>query len=112
MGQLLLRVLHPGIVLIELRGILLGGENGGDGDLNDLHILIVEILCFQSGLALDDPVNIGRDDIAQLPQPLPVIGGCQLLFLNSQLSLDALAEIADGFSQALALLPHGVLAVF
>ena len=111
MGQLLFRILHPGVVLVEFGGVLLGGENGGDGNLDDLHIRVVKILAGDGGLSLDDLMNVGGDNVPQLPQPLPVIGGFQLFFLEGQLPGQTGAEILDGFAHRLAFLPHGILPI-
>ena len=109
--QLLLGVFHPGVVLVEFRCVLLGGKDGGQRNLNGLHVLIVEILSLNHSLTLGDPVEVGDENVTQLPQPLPVIGGCQLLFLDGQLPGQPLAEICDRFAEGLTFLPHGVLIV-
>ena len=107
-GQLFLRILHTGVVLVELRRILVGGQKRRNGNVDFLHFLIVEILCPQNSLALGDSVHIGSDNIAQLAEPLPVIGGLQLFFLDSQLSGQAGAKVGHGLSHRLALLAHGI----
>ena len=43
-GQLLFRIFHAGIILIEFGRVLLGGQNGGQGNLDGFHILVIEIL--------------------------------------------------------------------
>ena len=81
MGQFLFGVLHPGVVLVEFGGVLLGAEDGGQGNLHRLHLLIVKILADNALLPLGDPTQVGGEDVSQLAQPLPVIGGLQLLLL-------------------------------
>ena len=56
-------------------------------------------------------MDVGGDDVAQLAQPFPVVGGFQLLFLNGQLSGQAGAEVLDGLADGLALLAHGILPI-
>ena len=80
-GQLLLGVFHPAVVLIEFGGVLLGGEDGAQGNVNFLHVLVVEVFTADGGLTLLNPMDVGGENISQLPQPLPVQGGRQLLFL-------------------------------
>ena len=109
--QLLLRVFHPGVVLIILGGVLVGGENGGDGNVHRPHFLVVEVLALNAGLPLHDAVEVGREDVPQLAQTLPVVGGFQLLFLNGQLFGQAAAQILNGLAHGLTLLPHGVLLI-
>ena len=110
-GQLLLGVLHPGVVLVEFGGVLLGGEDGAEGDLNGGHVFVVEVLTEHLRLALLDAVEVGGEDVPQLAQPLPVQGGGQLLFLELELPGQALAAVMHGFAQGLALLAHGILPV-
>ena len=38
-------------------------------------------------------MDIGGEDIAQLTQPLPIVGSLQLLFLDGNLALQTLAQI-------------------
>ena len=85
LGQLFFCILHTGVIFIEFRRILLGRQDRGNGNVDDAHFLIVKILCLQHRLPLGDAVDIGGDDIAQLPQPLPAVGSGQFLFLNGQL---------------------------
>ena len=109
--QFLLSGLHPGVILVKLRRVLLGGQDGRNGNRNGLHLLIIKILAHKHRLALDNLMDIGSNDIAQLAQPLPVEGGLQFFFLRSQLSLDPLAEVRDGLAHRLRLLAHGILPV-
>ena len=109
MGQLLLGVFHPGVVLIILGGVLLGGQQGRQGHGNDFHVRVVEVLHLHLGLALFHPVDVGGEDVPQLPQPLPVIGGSQLLLLDGHFPGHPLGKILQGFPQALGFLTHGVL---
>ena len=74
-------IFHPAVVLVELGGVLLGGEEGAQGNVNFLHVLVIEVLAADGSLSLLNPVDIGGENIPQLPQPFPVQGGCQLLFL-------------------------------
>ena len=111
LGQLLLGGLHPGVVLIEFGGVLLGREDFRDGDLDEGHLLVVKILAFHGLFALADLVDIGGEDVAQLAKPLPVVGGGQLLFLDGQLSFQPGHQILDGLAKALALLADGILSV-
>ena len=55
--------------------------------------------------------QIGGEDVPQLAQPLPVVGGLQLFLLHRQLPAQPLAEIGDGFAHPLALLTNLVLPV-
>ena len=81
MGQLLFRVFHPGVILVEFGGVLLGGQDGRQGDGNEPHVLVVKVLAFNALLTLDHTAQVGGEDVPQLAQPLPVIGGFQLLLL-------------------------------
>ena len=110
-GQLLFSGFHTGIVLVELRRILLGGENRGEGNLDFRHILIVKVLHNHPFLTLLDAVQIGGENIAQLAQPFPVHTFQSLFFLNGKLLGQPLTEVLHGFSYCLAFLPHGVLPV-
>ena len=56
-------------------------------------------------------MEVGREDVPQLAQTLPVVGGFQLLFLNGQLFGQAAAQILNGLAHGLTLLPHGVLLI-
>ena len=56
-------------------------------------------------------MEVGREDVPQLAQTLPVVGGFQLLFLNCQLFGQAAAQILNGLAHGLTLLPHGVLLI-
>ena len=111
MGQLLLGVFHPGVVLIKLGCVLLGGENGGQGDVHHLHFLVVKVLAGDHRLALHHPVEVRRENVSQLPQPLPVIGSLQFLFLNGQLPGQPGAQILHRFPDGLAFLTHGILPI-
>ena len=64
-----------------------------------------------AGLPLHDAVEVGREDVPQLAQTLPVVGGFQLLFLNGQLFRQAAAQILNGLAHGLPLLPHGALLI-
>ena len=111
LGQLLLRGLHTGIVLVKLCRILLGRQNGRDGHFNFRHVLIIKVLHLYRGLAFLNAVDIGSEDIAQLAQTLPIKGSFQFLLLDGKLSGQALAQILDSFTHRLALLAHSVLPV-
>ena len=74
-GQFLFRVFHPGVVLVEFRGVALGGQGGGQRNVDLPHIFVIKILAPHHCLALHHPVEVGGEDVPQLPQPLPVIGG-------------------------------------
>ena len=110
-GQLLLGVLHPGVILVEFRRILLGGEQGAQGDFHRRHVLIVEVLADDLGLPLGNPMNVGGQNVPQLAQTLPVIGSRQLLFLQCHLPGKPGAQILHRFAHGLALLTHGVLPI-
>ena len=56
-------------------------------------------------------MEVGREDVPQLAQTLPVVGGFQLFFLNGQLFRQTAAQILNGLAHGLALLPHGVLLI-
>ena len=104
--QHLFGVLGLGVVLVELGGVLLGRQGGRQGNVDFLHVRVVEIHRRQTGLAPGDGVEVGRDDIAQLPQPLPVVGGSQLFPLDFQLPGRPVPEIGQRLVDGLALLAH------
>ena len=104
--QHLFGVLGLGVVLVELGGVLLGRQGGRQWDVDFLHVRVVEIHRRQTGLATGDGVEVGRDDIAQLPQPFPVIGGGQLLPLDFQLPGRPVPKIGQRLVDGLALLAH------
>ena len=66
------------VVLIELRGVLLGGDGSVEGDLDLPHLRIVEVHGGQPGLTPVDPVQMNAphgktaDDLPQTGE-LPVI---------------------------------------
>ena len=107
-GQFFLRIFHTGVILVEFCRILLGGQNRGNGNFDDGHILVIKILGLQHRFALFDGVDVGRDDVPQLPQPLPVVGGFQFLLLDRHFPVQPGHQIGNGFPQGAAFLAHGV----
>ena len=79
--------------------------------MDDLHFLVVKVLTLHHRLALDDSMDVGGEDVAQLAQTLPVVGGFQFFFLDGQLPGQPGAQVLDGFAHRLALLTHGILPV-
>ena len=90
---------------------MLGGQQRRQGNLDGFHFFIVKILCLQGRLPFGDAVDIGGDDVTQLPQPFPVVGLGQLFFLDRQLACNALAQVLHCLAQRHGFLPHGIAPV-
>ena len=100
LGQHPLGRLGPVVVLVELGGVLLGRELGGEGNVDLPHLRVVEVHGGEPRLSPGHGVEVGGDDVAQLPQALPVGGGGDLLPLILQLPGRPVPEIADGLVEA------------
>ena len=99
-------MLGLGVVLVVFGGVLLGGEGHVQGDLDLPHLRVIEIRGDQPGLSPLNAVEVGADDVPQLPQTLPVVGGLQLLFLIAQLPAHPGELIAQGLVHGLGAGPH------
>ena len=74
------------VLLVVLGGVLLGGEKGVQGDVDLSALRVVEVHRAQPGHAPLHLIEVRGQDVPQLAQALPVMGGSQLLFLVGDLA--------------------------
>ena len=95
------------VVLLIISGrVLLGRQQRVQGNLRLPALRVVEVDRPQHAHALLHGVEVGGDDVAPLPQPLPVPGGLQLPALVVQLAGGAVPGAGHRLHQVLALLLH------
>ena len=96
------------VVLVEFGSVLLGGKGHVQGNLNLLHLGIVEVHGGQAGLPALNLMQIGGNNVSQPAQALAVIGGLQLLLLVGQLAADAGELIRQGLVEGLGAGAHSL----
>ena len=97
------------VFLIILRRVLLGGEQGVQFDLHLAPLRVIKIHGPQRGHAALHGVKVRGNDVPELAQPLPVLGGLQLPLLIGELPGGAVPGVGDGTDQILALLADALL---
>ena len=96
------------VVLVVFGRVLLGREGHVQGDLDLLHIRVVEVHGGEPRLAPLHAVQVGGDDVPQLAQALPVVGGRQLLLLVRQLPAEPGQLVGQSLMEGLAPGPHAL----
>ena len=102
LGQHLLGGLGLVILFIVLGGVLLWGEQRVQADVHLCPLRVIKVRSTQTPHSPVHLVEVGGEDIPQLPQPLPVLGGLQLLLLVSDLPGGAVPGGGHGADEILA----------
>ena len=103
LGEELFRVLGLVVGLVILCRVLLGRERDVQGDVDGLHLGVIEVDRRQAALAAADLIEVRRDNVAPLAQTLAVMGGRKLLFLHRQLAHHPAVEGGQRLVQGLRL---------
>ena len=96
------------VALIILGGVLLGGEEGIQGDRDLGAVLVIEVFTGQLGLAPLHPVEIGGNEVTTDTKLIPVLSGGIVLFLHGELAPQPVPGCGGRADQLRAPLAHPV----
>ena len=102
LGQHLLGGLGLVVLFIILGGVLLWGEQRVQADVHLCPLRVIKVHSTKTPHPLVHLVEVGGEDIPQLPQPLPILGGLQLLLLVGDLPGGAVPGGGHGADEILA----------